>query len=666
MDGLTRRMPSGYRAIDLFPADASASERVVPPLRVCVLLRDEPIAGAGRLVVVRDCFDASVYLGCVLDASGAVDAWIEVWVQRTDTLGESSAGRRATITNASLESRWARTVEGLAAAAPDMLIRTGWETANPSPIFLDASKGAAVRALHEASGSHWEVCRDEDALGAKGLASYRSSLSRHLWVPEQGNSSGFVDAHDAGAIEREVLTGVNRALVPFNPGGGLMMVRRLAPIGYSEQSEVVGGRSWSGVRHGVEALDLREGHETVTRVSGFAGDPEPIDPDRLFLGRHGRWGRLVESLHLKVKMLAESVNAVKASVARTGRPLLNITDESFRVELWEGGVGLPRLWTTRVRLVDAGSAHEMTVGGARARGFISPGGIGVGVYRPEVGGEAQAGRCDLRIRTVEAGEGGEGDVVEATFRSDARISGGGSELLELRIPLEGGRVLLHGRVRSEEALGAGEFRFRSVPTALSEADARLLREAEGVPLREVSFEVVPLASTPCDLHALGVLGVRTLLVDGENTLAVALDELLSLARQASGELGGGGASGGSLEEAFERVFFADERWAASLGPQRLVIDSIPAGQAMDLIPPEIWIRVLMVLSRMLLGIEGVGYCRDIGDTRGLHPHLVFDDAAADLASLLVRTRSLMVVDWRHNREVHSVLRRYREGMAHAD
>jgi hypothetical protein len=55
--GLTRRIPDGYSAADLFPGNGT------PPLRVCVLRRDEPDGVGGRFVVVRDVLDASVYLG---------------------------------------------------------------------------------------------------------------------------------------------------------------------------------------------------------------------------------------------------------------------------------------------------------------------------------------------------------------------------------------------------------------------------------------------------------------------------------------------------------------------------------------------------------------------------------------------------------------------------
>ncbi len=553
-------------------------------------------------------------------------------------------------------------MEGLAASAPDLLIRTGYESRNPEPFGLDVAAGVARRVMHEATGGDWSVCRDEDVLSRRGLESYRSSLKRYLWVPSLGESSPFVATDDLGALGREVLSGVNRDLAPFNLGGGLMMVRRLSPIAYADQIEIIGGRGWSGVRHGVSALDLRVGHETVTRASGFAGDPEPIDPDRLFLGRQGRWGRLAEALHLKVKLLAEAVHAVRGVVEKTGRPLLNVTDESFRVDLWEAGVGLPRLWTSRVRVVDPGTATEVSVGDLKQRCFVSPDGIGRGVYRPELSAEGSRGRCDLRIREVVEGDPA-GVVIEATFRSGERVPSGGSELIELRVPLDDARVVLHGRVRGEPALGPGELRFRSMPLRAEGGTVTALKAAAGVPMKDVAFEVVPLASTPCDLHALGVLGVRTLLVNGQNTVAVALDELISLARQAQSERER--EDGLSLVDSFERAFFGDARWAGSIGPQRLVAEQLPPALALDLVPSELWVRVLAVLSRMLIGVSDSSVCRDVGDTRGLAAHVVFDETLSELADLLVRTRSLIVVDWRHNREVHAVLREFRTGMSKA-
>ncbi|HHN77179.1 MAG TPA: hypothetical protein ENK11_00690, partial [Phycisphaerales bacterium] len=100
MDGLTRRVPEGYTAVEILPSGGGGV------LRVCVLCRNEPDPIGGRLVVVRDVFDASVYLGCVLDAAGAVTEWIEVWVQRIEGLRDSVGRLSRSLDNASLEARW--------------------------------------------------------------------------------------------------------------------------------------------------------------------------------------------------------------------------------------------------------------------------------------------------------------------------------------------------------------------------------------------------------------------------------------------------------------------------------------------------------------------------------------------------------------------------------
>ena len=53
---------------------------------------------------------------------------------------------------------------------------------------------------------------------------------------------------------------------------------------------------------------------------------------------------------------------------------------------------------------------------------------------------------------------------------------------------------------------------------------------------------------------------------------------------------------------------------------------------------------------------------DFADTHGGGIHGVFDRAIRELNALLVRTRSLILVDWRYNRQVHAAIRKYLVGM----
>ena len=70
-----------------------------------------------------------------------------------------------------------------------------------------------------------------------------------------------------------------------------------------------------------------------------------------------------------------------------------------------------------------------------------------------------------------------------------------------------------------------------------------------------------------------------------------------------------------------------------------------------------------MLVRMLPAIGPDSTCRDYGDAPRGGMHKVFDIALADIDTLLIRTRSLIVIDWRFNREIHGVLRKLFDGCA---
>jgi hypothetical protein len=109
------------------------------------------------------------------------------------------------------------------------------------------------------------------------------------------------------------------------------------------------------------------------------------------------------------------------------------------------------------------------------------------------------------------------------------------------------------------------------------------------------------------------------------------------------------------------IFDQDPRWVESLGPQRLVQEALAAPEAFDLLPSDLWFDALALIVRMLPGIGPDSTARDLGDARALGLHKVFDRGVADLDSLLVRSRSLIVIDWQYNRKVHAVIRQFQAG-----
>ena len=659
---LTDRLPEGYEAVDLSPG---ASDAEACRLRVCLLAKAEPDPVGGRFVVLGGSLDTRSLLGCVVDPAESVVDWLRIVVHDVDRLAETGALDRGGMSNAALEQRWARGVRALAEVGRGETVAIGWES-QPAPVTAyDPRKRCLSEIMHEASGEMFAVCRDDRVLLEKGLPPFSASLHRYLWIESLGSGSPFVavtsGAPDSGQRLEDVLTGVNREFEPVNARGGMMMARRLNACRLEDLIDVIGGSPLPAVRHGAGAVDL-----SPPRSEGVELAAEAIDSDRLFLGRHGRWGRLVETLHLKLRLVTEMVREARDVVARTGRPLFNLTPESFEASVEGPGSWVPRLWTCRVRLIDAGTSVELPIEAAGARLVTAPEGVGKGIYKPVLRAEGSSGTGTLLVRENRV-EGGLSES-EVTLRSQDPVSVGPSDLVVLRVHLAGDRVVLYGRTMAGETgdVGSGgQARLRTIPQKLEAKHEAALSAASGVPLEGVQFEVIPVVSTPCDLHALGVLAARVLLAGPELTLAVAVDDLLTLARLA-GEAEGGGAA-----ERLESVFLADadtgggmkrDSWAERLGPHRLVHERVDAAEGLDLVPPELWFGVLSVVTRMFPGAGADSYCRDLGDAAAAAPQRIFDAVLSDLDGLLVRTRSLMVIDWRQNREVHGVLRRFREGL----
>ena len=149
-----------------------------------------------------------------------------------------------------------------------------------------------------------------------------------------------------------------------------------------------------------------------------------------------------------------------------------------------------------------------------------------------------------------------------------------------------------------QALAKGETRFRTIPQMLAGPVLSALRQVEGAPISNSGFEVLPLLTSPCDMYAVAVLAIRILLVDDENTLAVALDEMLSLARQVATEHD----TNIVLGERLRRIVANDRRWGQSLGPQRLVRDAVAREAAARILPAELWWETLGVIIRLFPGI----------------------------------------------------------------
>jgi hypothetical protein len=331
-------------------------------------------------------------------------------------------------------------------------------------------------------------------------------------------------------------------------------------------------------------------------------------------------------------------------------PFLNLSAESFRVKLNSTGAGLPFLWTAQTFLARPSQAFALPVETSDFRYFIPARANAASIFLPEGAGQPLQGTGTVRLRKVMPPERGQ-TVIEGTLVFQERISLSQNDLIWVRLMVQNARVDLYGHLYSSEGLAQGEARFRTVPQKLPEATVQALRAAEGVSFARTSFDIVPLMSSPCDLYSLGVLAAQTLLVNEDNTLALALDEMLSLARQLSVDRD----PVQELKWRVRRLIEQDSRWMESLGPQRLFWNGIAPAEAAAIMPIELWCDALGIIARLFPGMGPDSICRDFGDAPSLALETVFASALEDLERLLRRSRSLIVIDWKFNREIHDVI-----------
>jgi len=640
-----KRLPEGYIAVPI------AEDQKLSVLKICVLIRPEPDPVGGHMVVLRNTVEAKILLGCIVDASVQVLDWLELWMQNSGTLINTPAASRLNLSNAALDDRWNKQFRAFDQLNASEIIKTGMESCNPLPTLIDFFGGVPLHPVDPESGTPWKLCTDEGLLQQNGLPGYSSSLHRYLYVPGSGSASKFVPS-TPGAPTNESTKPLSEICpddadtVPFNIAAGLMLVRKHDPVDLETYIDILSGISWDGLKHGRSVLDFGE------QINALRKDETTLTNDgRLFLETCGRHGRLIETLHLKLRLLADVVSSVHTMVCNLQRPLLNIEPESWQVKLGEVGRGLPFLWTAKPVLSDPGDAIQLTVKDANLQYYLPSPFAGTSIYRPLASSVTTKGRASLRIRSV-LSEANDTTVVEGTFTTQERIEVASKDIVWLRINLACGDVDLYAHLESDSAMASGEWRFRTVAQNIQHTEE--LKAAEGVPMPEVQFEIIPLLSSPCDLYSLAVLAIRIFLVDNTNSLPVILDETLSLMREIEADFN----ENISIEERISDLFSKDNRWLESLGPQHLTFDEVASDEIFGIIPPEIWWAILIIIMKMLPGLGPDSECRDYGDAQPGGLHKVFERTMEDIDNLILKTRVLIVSDRQSNQEIAAVIQKY--------
>lgn len=629
----------GYRAVPVFETEQGSA------LRLCVVVRDAADPVAGMFVLLRDTAEESIYLGCLVDQRGYPHVWLELWIQNINNFEQNLHSYREAFTNYGLDERWRRRAALLSRQDRGSKIEIESETIHPLPIYYDLAVSAPVSPKEFASSRPWELCLDDALLENHSLPRYSTSLARYLYARDASNpvflpmTTGSV-RNESTREPQEVLGQV----IPLNADGGLMMARKFVPLGLESYTDLLGGQPWKGIEEGNKVFKLSGVYRTLQNI-----DLVQQGGAHLFLGKRGSPGRLIEVFHLKLNLVLQCFRLVHEFVRQEQLPLLNLSADSFRVSLADTGTNLPFLWTAKASLAILGSAFALPIESTEARYFIAPGVSHTSIYRPVTATSAINATGAVRIREVLA-QKDESVVIEGTIATQERIDASQTDLLWFQLSLSSGRVALFANLT--EGVAQGERRFRTIPQKLPEHVSQAIRSAEGVRFPNVPFETLPIKSSPADLYALAVLAVRILLVNDENTLAVALDEIQSLAQTLANDQ----PEGVDFGVRVRGITAGDARWSASLGPHRLLnSQTLTAEQALNYLPGDLWWETIATVIRCSPGASSDSFAADLGDAPPLALHTVFEPAIAALEKLLLRSRTLLFVDWKYNSEINAVV-----------
>jgi hypothetical protein len=646
---LANDLEDGYRLIALQPADDAAAVRVIG-LQICVVVRENPDPAAGHFVVIRETPLARVLLGCTADSEGRPQEWLELWIQNTDLLVSAVRAHGDHLTNTTWDARWRDLAAALRRGENASVLTTPLENGHLAPASLNLDKARFVALADPASGRALQLCLDEGVLAEAGLPGYAASAHRYLYTPgiDPAEMRFFRLRPENPANERTVdlsaaLPEVASAST-LGLDGGSVIVRRFAPLSLEDFSDVAGGRAWKGVDNARHIFHLPGVYRLLEEE-----DAMRCGSAHLFTSAQGRSGRLAEALYLKLQILSQALQLVRAHVRQSQLPLLNLTAESFRVRLAATGFGLPFLWTGQAQIARPGQAFALPLRNSGLRYFQALETLTASVYRPGFVGMTRRGTANVRVRKVFPATA-EGIALEGTIRSAERLWNDENDLLSIYLPLREGNADLLGHLDFSQARSEGEAVFRTIPQTFPAAIAAALPAIEGSVFSQLAFDILSPLSTPFDMYSLGVVALRLLLSGEDNPLPDVLDRAFSLAHEAEQNPGGG-----HLEERIAQAFAADPRWQDALGYQHALHSTAEPTAGDAALPPRLWWSTLALLLRLFPKLLSESFCKGYGDAPPLALETIFDKPIFELEALLLRWRAFLLGSWRQNQEIARVI-----------
>jgi hypothetical protein len=89
------------------------------------------------------------------------------------------------------------------------------------------------------------------------------------------------------------------------------------------------------------------------------------------------------------------------------------------------------------------------------------------------------------------------------------------------------------------------------------------------------------------------------------------------------------------------------------------LEALDPKSALKLIPLELWAEVLALMLQLRPGLVPESFCQDYADAPTENLVSVFEAPLQKIRQLLLRTRSLLLVDWSFSREINEIVQKLR-------
>jgi hypothetical protein len=648
-----------------------------------------------------------VLLGRVASGSDHTLHPVAVKIQRSFYRPAAAGAAKETLTNPLIEDMWRRERENLircAGAEVVPLVDLGEELFRNRPVTFCKKVRVYFHPLCPRCRGPLGDCRDDALLRDLGLPEYSKSIVRYLHCAACSSKpgrktfyttapagddkpKGEVEIRRRGELYRDFGAIVNtlsvedqaRLSVSFpcagclhreecypaegSQGKPIPAESRLVPVSYydfhllplevmelhyDEMSDLLGGASWDVLKEKI-------------RQSGAPGrEPVLAEVDDVFrspiqwIYRGDTTGRFpLEVLHLKLNLFEQLCRGLRAYHARCKEPHLDVSPSQVMVDIVPGSTNLPARWTFRVRLIGVAGPHRFATEGAPEgalpallvpapdadRIFISP-----FVRKAEFGRE-EALRVTVRSMKADGGRIRlEGSASSERARMENVQPGDVLRLISASAggPFEG--LTLWGSVDGTEERG---LRFTVLFDAPPGFDAsKKPADFDG------GVAVFPRFQVPCDLYGLGMLFLRTLLVnDGIDLLAV--DDAVQRVTKKLALWLEGKKSPAAARVAGELLPIIEREKEVFSSPGVLYLQD-DRDERPRVLPPRLWSDILLFSFKLLTSVPGFSFSTGHADFPADRPESLLDQVMTELASLEARVRIELFSKGDRDREIFEI------------